>query len=141
MKQILKLTSIGVIAGIVLILILKLVLFLTGNTAYVLLFNFDYIPLIKSLRPTWLFGYVFHFATCVISVIVLFYILKTRNLQYKGTIYILVYAIGGGALFFLTALSNQPPAANDFMAWGFWTLAHGIYGHIVSTLVRKWITR
>lgn len=139
MKQILKLTSIGVIAGIVLILVLKLVLFLTGNTAYILLFNFDYIPVIKDLKPTWLFGYIFHFVTCIISVIALFYILKGINLHKKPTLYILVYAIGGGALFFLTALSDQSPAANDMMAWGYWSLAHGIYGHVVGTLVKKWV--
>lgn len=79
MNQLLKLVTIGIIGGVVLILILGIVLLLTGNTAYFLLFNFDYIPIINELRPIWLFGYIFHFITCVVSVIALFYILKPMS--------------------------------------------------------------
>jgi len=139
MKQILKLTSIGVVGGVVLILILRIVLAVTGNTAYVLLFNFDYIPVVNDLKPVWLFGYVFHFVTCIVSVIALFYILKARNWQKVVLPYILVYTIGGGALFFLTALSEQPPAANDAMAWIYWTLDHAVFGYVVGVLIKKWI--
>ena len=137
--KLLKLTVIGMIAGFVLMLILKIVMFLTGNTAYVLLFNFDYIPVVSDLRPVWLFGQIFHYLTCIISVIALFYILKTWNKQHVIWFYILVYAIGGGALFFLTALSEQPPAANDIMAWVYWTFAHALFGYAVGALVKKWI--
>ena len=139
MKKLLKLISIGIVAGIVLILILKVVLMLTGNTAYILLFNFDYVPILNALKPIWLFGYVFHFVTCIVSVIALFYILKNWNLEKKIWLYMLVYSVGGGALFFLTALSNQPPAANDFMAWTYWTFAHAVYGYVVGVLVKKWM--
>lgn len=139
MKQLLKLTSIGLIAGFVLILVLKIVMVLTGNTAYVLLFNFDYIPVVNDLKPVWLFGQVFHYLTCIISVIALFYILKTWTLQKAIWPYILVYTIGGGALFFLTALSEQPPAANDIMAWIYWTVAHAIFGYAVGAMVKKWM--
>lgn len=139
MKNLLKLTSIGIVAGIVLMLILKVVLLLTGNTAYVLLFNFDYVPLVNTLKPVWFFGYVFHFVTCIVSVIALFYILKTWDLQNSMLPYVVVYTVGGGALFFLTALSKQPPAANDFMAWTYWTFAHAVYGYVVAVLVKKWV--
>lgn len=139
MIQLFKLTTIGLFAGIVLLLVLKLVMVFTGNTTYILLFNFDYIPLIKDLKPIWLFGYIFHFLTCVLSVIALFHILKNWALQKKIFSYILVYSIGGGALFFLTALSDQPPAANDIMNWIYWTIAHAIFGYVVGTSVKKWI--
>lgn len=139
MKQVLKLATIGFFAGVVLIVVLRIVLFLTGNTAYVLLFNFDYIPIVKDLRPTLFFGYVFHFATCIVSVIALYYILSIWNLQKKVVLYVLVNTMGGGALFFLTALSNQPPAANDWMAWIYWTLAHGTYSFVVGVLIKKWM--
>ena len=138
MKDILKLTFISFIAGTVLILFLKYVLLLTGNTAYILLFNFDYIPIVNGLKPVWLFGYIFHFFTCWVSVIALYYILKTWEVQTKIWPYILVYTIGGGALFFLTALSPQPPASNDGMAWLYWTFAHAAFGYSVGTLIRKW---
>lgn len=138
MKDLLKLTTIGLLAGFILILILKIVMIFTGNTAYVLLFNFDYIPVIKDLKPVWLFGYIFHYLTCLISVIVLFQILKTGNWQKLIFPYILVYTIGGGALFFLTSLSDLPPESNDVMAWIYWTGAHAVFGLVVGTLVKKW---
>lgn len=139
MKDLLKLSLIGLIAGFVLIVVLKIVLILTGNTAYILLFNFDYIPILNELKPVWLFGYVFHYVTCIASVIGLYYILQTWNWEKKILPYILVYTIGGGALFFLTALSPQLPEANDFMAWFYWTFAHGIYGYVVGAMVKKWL--
>lgn len=139
MKHLLKLTTIGLCAGFVLILVLKIVMVFTGNTAYILLFNFDYIPVIKHLKPVWLFGYVFHYLTCIISAIALFYILKSWNWQKLLFPYILVYTLGGGALFFLTSLSNLPPAANDVMAWIYWTIAHAVFGYVVGALVKKWM--
>lgn len=139
MKQLLKLTAIGLFAGSVLMLVLKIVMVFTSNTAYILLFNFDYIPVIKDLKPIWLFGYVFHFLTCLLSVIALFYILKAWVLQKFIFNYILVYTIGGGALFFLTALSDQPPAANNGMAWIYWTIGHATFGYVVGALIKKWI--
>ena len=138
MKQLMKLTIIGLFAGFVLALVLKIVMALTGNTAYILLFNFDYIPVVKDLKPVWLFGYVFHYLTCLVSVIALFYILKTWNRQNLIYPYVLVYTIGGGALFFLTSLSDQPPAANDVMAWVYWTIAHAVFGYVVGALVKIW---
>ncbi len=116
-------------------LLLKIVIVFTGNTAYILLFNFDYIPVLKDLKPVWLFGYVFHFLTCIISVIALYYILKTWNLQGRIILYILVYAIGGGALYFLTLLSNQPPAASDVMAWIYWTAGHAVFGYVAGAMI------
>lgn len=139
MKKILKLTTIGLFSGVVLMLILKIVMVLTGNTAYILLFNFDYIPIVKDLKPTWLFGYIFHFMTCIISVIVLYNILKCWALDKHILPYILVYTIGGGGLFFLTALSTQPPAANDLMAWIYWTVAHAIFSYTVGASIKRWV--
>lgn len=139
MKQLLKLTTIGLIGGIVLILVLRLVLSLTGNPAYYLLFNFDYIPFLNKLRPIWLFGNIFHFLTCIISVIALYYILKPKGWHKIILPYIVVYTIGGGGLFFLTALSEQPPAANDVMAWIYWTFDHAIFGYVVGVLIRRWL--
>lgn len=139
LKQILKLSFIGIIAGLILMLVLGLLKFFTGSHAYDLLFNFDYIPGLNELKPVWLIGYLFHFLFCVFSVIGLYYILKNWNLEKKDAPYILVYTIGSGALFFLTALSDQPPAYNDIAAWVFWTFAHAIYGDAVAFMVRKWL--
>lgn len=134
-----KLTLIGISAGVILIIPLKILYILTGNTAYILLFNFDYVPVLNQLRPVWLFGYIFHFVTCICSVIGLYYILKYLNKQLSLVYYIAVYTVGGGALFFLTCLSNQPPAGNDFSAWFYWTIAHAVFGFSVGLLVKKFI--
>lgn len=136
MKALTNLFTIGFIAGIVLLLFLKMVMLTTGNPAYFLLLNFDYVPVLKDLKPVWLMGYIFHFATCIISVIGLYVILKSFNKENFISLYVAFYTIGGGALFFLTALSDQPPASNDFYAWFFWTLAHLIYGYVVGVLIR-----
>ena len=138
-RTILNLSFIGFIAGVILILPLKILYILTGNTAYILLFNFDYVPVLNQLRPVWLFGYIFHFVTCICSVIGLYYILKYLNKQLSLFYYIAVYTVGGGTLFFLTCLSVKPPAENDFTAWLYWTIAHGIFGFAVGLLVKKFI--
>lgn len=139
MNKAIKLFSISILGGIILMVVLKIVMLLTGNTAYILLFNFDYVPLLKDLRPVWFFGYLFHFVTCTVSVFALFYILSATKYQKKIWPYVTVYTLGGGALFFLTALSPQPPAPTDLMAWIFWTLGHGIFGYTIGLSISKWI--
>lgn len=138
-KRISKLICVGGFSGVILILVLKVVQILTGNDAYVLLFNFDYIPLIKNLRPVLLFGYLFHFITCIISVIILYYILRIIHIENRISLYLFVFAIGGGILFTLTALSNQPPAVDDLFAWIYWTFGHAVFGFVVGFLVKKWV--
>lgn len=135
----LKLTAVGVIAGTVLLLILWVVNLLTGNTAYYLLTNFDYVPIIKHWRPVWFFGMLFHYVTCMVSIIALYYILKPFKLQKEVWWYVIVYSLGGGALFFLTALSPQLPEYTDIWAWVFWTLGHAIFGFSVGALIKKWM--
>ncbi|MDN6280845.1 MAG: hypothetical protein L0J45_07560 [Psychroflexus sp.] len=131
-----RLTIIGSIAGIVLMLFLKIILIFTGNSAYILLFNFDYIPVLNDMRPIWLFGYVFHFLTCILSVVALYNILKAWGWEKLISPYILVFTLGGGALFFLTALSDQLPEASDKVAWIYWTLGHAVFGYTVGVLMK-----
>ncbi|MGO1751872.1 MAG: hypothetical protein ACTHYV_05225 [Psychroflexus sp.] len=53
MKALTNLFTIGFIAGIVLLLFLKVVMLTTGNSAYFLLLNFEYVPVVKDLEPVW----------------------------------------------------------------------------------------
>ncbi|WP_077324222.1 hypothetical protein [Virgibacillus siamensis] len=138
MKQLMKLTAIAIIAGIVLAGLLNIIQSLTGNHAYILLFNMDYIPLLKQWNNTYGAGMVFHFATCIASVIVLFYLLKPLQRSLTFLPYFLTYTIGGGILYSLTALTELPPALTDTTAWGIWTLGHGVYGIVIGLLMKYW---
>lgn len=133
----LVLTAISFIAGTILILFLRIVLEITGNTAYFLLFNFDYIPVVNTLQSVPFSGFLFHYITCFVSVVVLFYFLRRFRWQRRYWLYILVYTIGGGALFFLTALSPKPPEASDWASWMYWTVGHALYGCVVALLIKR----
>ncbi|WP_205603334.1 hypothetical protein [Virgibacillus halodenitrificans] len=61
MKQIVRLMTIGIIAGVVLALSLKIIQLATGNPAYILLFNMDYIPVLKQVDDVMGAGMLFHF--------------------------------------------------------------------------------
>ncbi|MEN1968470.1 hypothetical protein WMZ97_10395 [Lentibacillus sp. N15] len=137
MRQLLKLTFIGIVAGIVLAVFLKIIQLLTGNQAFVLLFNTDYIPLLRNIQSSGKVGITFHFVTCILSVIVLFYILKSLHLERSFTAYLVVFTVGGGILYSLTALTEQVPAVTDFAAWAFWTIGHAIFASVVGLLI-KW---
>lgn len=138
MSQFRRLVVIGMIAGIILALSLKVIQVLTGNQAYVLLFNFDYIPVIQDWEPQLAVGYLFHFITCIASAVVLFYLLRLIGWQYRIVPYVLVYTVGGGILYSLTGLSGQPPELTDGVAWFYWTTAHALFGIVVGGLIKSW---
>ncbi len=139
MKNIVKLAVIGIIAGIILALFLKIIQSLTNNYAYNLLFNTDYIPFLNELYPKYLVEVLFHFITCIMSVIFLFYLLKLFNLQFKLMPYVLIYTAGSSILFPLTALSERTPDLSDYSAWIYWIIGHMIYSVIVAIMINKWI--
>lgn len=138
MKQLLKLISVGIIAGGVLAGVMKMVYLLTGNRAYLLLYNMDYIPFLKDLPPQPIFGIIFHFLFCIASVLGLFYLLKVIHVERRVAPYVIVYTGGAAILFFLSALTEKPPAATDFNAWFYWTFAHLIYSGIVGFFIKFW---
>lgn len=137
-KQVYKLTLIGIIAGIILALFLKIVELLTGKQVYNILFNMDYIPVLKHVNDVPLAGYIFHFIFCIASVVILFYLLKLVNLERIGSLYVLIYTFGSAILYFLTLLTNQPPEATDIASWFYWTISHLVYGLVVVKLMKSW---
>src|SRR5699024_12730844 len=110
MIQLMGLSAIGIIAGILLALYLKVVQLVTGKQAYELLYATDYIPFLQDLRPSFLAGGLFHHVFCIVSVIALFYLLKFIGFEKKMLPYFFVYPIGSGILLSLTALSVHPQA-------------------------------
>lgn len=139
MIRFMKLLSIGMIAGLVLLGFLKIVQLATNNTAYMLLINTDYIPLLQNLQPRSIIGFTFHFVFCVISVLSLFYMLIFFQLEKKLSFYFIVYTVGSALLFPLTALSDSTPVLTDTSAFIYWVVAHGLYSFVVGILIKKWV--
>ncbi|MBB4825628.1 hypothetical protein HNO89_002864 [Sporosarcina luteola] len=135
MKLISKLVVIGILAGAALAGLLELVYAATGNEAYVLLYNVDYIPLLNRWDSSIFVGIAFHFAFCVASVVGLYFILCLFHLEQRILPYFLTYTVGSGILYFLTALTEKSPAANDAEAWLYWTVSHAVYSLIVAALI------
>lgn len=140
MKRILKLIIIGIIGGTVLAEMLRMIYLVTGINAYNLLFNFDYLPFIGQYSQTdaWT-GMLFHYFTCVMSVLVSYYIFKKYGIQKDVLPYVVLFLIGSLILFFLTGLSPELPEWNDWSAFIFFGFGHLVYGLVVGKLIQELI--
>lgn len=138
MKQFINLLVVGILSGLLLASLLVLVYLATGNKVYILLFNVDYIPFLRSLWSQPGIGIVFHFVFTVSSVLGLYYMLSIFHFEKKIPLYITIYTFGSAILFFLTALSEQQPAAGDIIAWFYWTCAHAVFSIAVGFSVKRW---
>jgi len=138
MKHSKKLVVIGFISGCILATFLLLVNMVTDNKAYILLFNVDYIPLLRNIWSQPGIGIVFHFVFSILSVVGLYYILHLLHWEQKVMTYVAVYTVGSALLFYLTALSSKPPVADDHIAWLYWTCAHVLFGISVGLFVKRW---
>ncbi|ARF17843.1 hypothetical protein CSV61_07625 [Sporosarcina sp. P3] len=141
MKRFWQLVGIGIAGGAVLALLMLVIWAVTGNEAYILLYNVDYFPIIHVFSHVLWFGIVFHFVFCIASVLGLFYLLSFLNWQYKMWPYIVVYTVGSGVLYFLTLLTDRPPAADDGMAWLYWTGSHLVFSVLVASMVSRYVDR
>lgn len=134
-----KLVLIGFISGVLLAAIMKIIRKTTGNKADILLYNMDYIPVLKQWSDRSMTGILFHYATCISSAVVLYYILLPMSLELAVWPYAVVFTVGGGALYFLSALTETPPSKNDTAAWFYWTLGHALFGFAVGGLITIFI--
>lgn len=140
MKKIIKLIIIGIIAGTVLAESLRLLYVTTGINGYNLLFNFDYIPFIGEYSDTagWT-GMSFHYLACVGSVIVSYYFFKMYGMEKDLLPYVGLFFIGSLMLYFLTGLSPEQPAWNDWSAFISFGVAHLLYALVVGKLIQEMI--
>lgn len=76
-----KLIATGIFSGAVLAASLKVVRKITGNPSETLLYNIGYIPFIKRYKHIPGVGIGFHYATCVLSTLSLYYVLKSFRLE------------------------------------------------------------
>lgn len=74
MGTFLKLVVIGAISGGILAAVMKVICRITGNKADILLYNMDYIPILKQWSDKKITGILFHYGTCIASAVVLYYL-------------------------------------------------------------------
>lgn len=86
--------------------LLVLVHLFTGNEVYILLFNIDYIPLLRDFRPRSFVEIVFHFITCIVSTVGLYTLLKIIRREQQLISYFVIYTAGSAFLFFFNG-SNR----------------------------------
>lgn len=139
MATFILLIIIGAISGFILGLVMKIIRLTTGNKGEILLYNMDYIPILKRWADKSITGLTFHYMTCIVSAVVLYYLLIPFGFESAVWPYILVYTVGGGILFFLSMLTPTPPSHKDTAAWVNWTVSHGIFGVSVGFLIYMWI--
>lgn len=139
MATFILLIVIGAISGVILGLVMKIVRLVTGNEGEILLYNMDYIPILKRWAHKNITGLTFHYMTCIVSAVILYYMLLPFGFERDIWPYIFVYTVGGGALFFLSMLTPTPPSHKDVAAWINWTVSHAIFGVSVGLLIYLWI--
>jgi|SRR5699024_217173 len=139
MKTFNKLFVISMITGSILAGSLKIVQVLFQVDSYILLFNMDYIPFLRQWNDIFGAGYIFHFVFCFLSIVGVYYLAKLVQLENRPLIYLGVYTIGSAILYFLTALTEEPPEVTSFISWLWWVVAHVIFGLAVGVLIKKWL--
>lgn len=139
MITLLKLIIIGFISGLILAAAGKIIRLVTGNKAEILLYNMDYMPVFKRWSHKWITGIIFHYMTCIVSAVVLFYMLIPFGWEQNIWLYVLVYTVGSAGLYFLSLLTDKPPASNSFSSWFYWTFSHAIFGFAVGFLIKWWV--
>lgn len=139
MITLLKLIIIGFISGLILASAGKIIRLVTGNKAEILLYNMDYMPVFKRWSDKWITGIIFHYMTCIVSAVVLFYMLIPFGWEQNIWPYVLVYTVGSAGLYFLSLLTDKPPASNSFSSWFYWTFSHAIFGFAVGFLIKWWV--
>lgn len=137
--RLIKLMTTGIIGGVTLTFVMYFINIATGNKAYILLYNVDYIPILRQFQDSTIVGFVFHFVFCMISVIVLFYLLKYFHIENYFLPYLFTYSIGSAILYFLSFLTNKPPLSSDEVSWLYWTMSHILFGIVVGLLIKYWV--
>lgn len=138
-KKIGILLIIGIVSGVVLALFMKIIQIFTGSKAYHLLFDVSYVPLLKSIQPVWLAEGIFHFSTCIGSIVILYELLRLKNWQKNIWGYLIPISVGSAALYTLTLLAEDTPALTDYNSWFYWFIGHLFFSLTAFLLIKKWI--
>lgn len=133
---------IGVISGVILGLILKVVEKQTNLLVYTLLLNVDFIPIIGSVKWTETIEFLFHIVISImISITFVFLVDKLQiSHSFKKLLGLsLLISLPTFPLFFILSMLaiKDVPTITDWYAFTYWTISHLIYVILLPVLYSK----
>ena len=141
-RRIIDSIYIGVVSGILLGLLLKLIESISQIRVYTLLLNVDFIPFIGQVEWSEPMEFLFHVVISVCIAFAFIFLADFLNLQTslpKLWLLSLILCLPTLGLYFvLSSLAmKEVPAWNDWQAFAYWTFAHLIYAWILPLLYLK----
>lgn len=141
LKRLTGVAIVGLVAGLIFGVFLKIIEQLTGKKVYTLLLNVDYFPVLKNIKLNEGVEFSFHLMVSVILTIVLYYVLRRYHHHHHDVIYyVSLNSLIGAVLFLTTGLSNRTPELLDVTAFLYWLLGHVLFGFLIGGMI-QWFDR
>lgn len=134
----------GVVSGILLTIMLKLIEILTLYKVYTLLLNVDYIPFINQFAFPEIIEVSFHIIVSIILSVCLYILITYSKITSRKKI---IYLCTGFCIFVSTALfpttsfSDRTPDITSLPSLLYWIAGHAIYGYSLGVLLAGWISK
>lgn len=139
-KYIVQGTWIGIVTGILLAIVLKMVQAITGDKVYTLLLNVDYIPIVKEYQFPEVIEVFFHLVVSVVLCIILVILYdKSRGfIRNHAILFILLVNVAIGFLLYpTTSFSDRTPSVTNIISLLWWVAGHALYGFVVGVLINR----
>lgn len=139
---ILKAFYLGVVSGILLGLLLKLIESITTVRVYKLLLNIDFIPIIGGIAWGETVEFIFHvLVSIVIAFVFVYLVIRLRIEKSFPKLLFLSFILclpTFGLYFLLSSLAiKEVPAWNNWLAFTYWSVAHLFYVWVLPVLYKK----
>lgn len=139
---ILKALYLGVVSGILLGLLLKLIESITTVRVYTLLLNIDFIPIIGGIAWGETVEFIFHvLVSIVIAFVFVYLVIRLRIEKSFSKLLFLSFILclpTFGLYFLLSSLAiKEVPAWNNWLAFTYWSVAHLFYVWVLPVLYKK----
>jgi hypothetical protein len=134
----------GMISGLFLAALLKIVEYITRFNVYTLLLNVDYIPYVNTFVFPELVEVGFHLIVSLALAICLYLLIVYRKISSRKKIIFLctfVCFIIGVALFPTTTFSDRTPAFTSILSFSYWIVGHIMYGYILGILFARYFIK
>ncbi|WP_438298173.1 hypothetical protein [Sporosarcina sp. FA15] len=134
----------GLISGLFLAALLKIIEHITRFKVYTLLLNVDYIPYIKTFVFPELVEVGFHLIVSIALSICLYLMIINGKISSSRKIIVLctfVSFIIGVAIFPTTTFSDRTPAFTSIPSFSYWIVGHIMYGCIMVILFARYLTK